>query len=280
MDANARHRDRALPPLSGQTLSGVAALLAVCGFAFVALPPLLSGASTRSMPFAEGPEPVAVSAPGPEAPPPEAVPPAAPAPAALVPRPGNRPPTLRRVEFTRERVTAQSDLRLQVEVFDPDGDPVSLHTTWHLPSGPLATPTPVLPREHLERGARLQVTVVAADGSHESEPWVSGKIVVGNAAPTITTFPRGFDANGAFVYPIGAVDPDDDPLLEFALVEGPPGMRIEAHEGTLTWRPRPEQAGRHRVRVEVSDGLGGRSAQVFVLWVRTPRPADASGTER
>jgi hypothetical protein len=293
MQASAKRRDRSLPRLSGQTLSGAIVLIVAAGFATAAFPSLVSRSIARPDPFASqpprAPSPLApsVSAAGPQArlPGEEDAPGAGPAGApedatSRVQRPGNRPPIVEAVRFASEVVTTRGDLRLQIQAWDPDGDPLTVHTHWQVDGRPLEATRPVLARSDFVRGSRLRATVVADDGSHQSEPFTTAEIVVANAPPTITTFPKGFDATGAFVYPLGAVDPDGDHRLEFLLLEGPRGMRIEAHEGTLTWRPRPDQAGSHRVHLEVRDGYGGSESQVFVLEVRPGRVADGSLAER
>lgn len=293
MHARAKRRDRCLPRLSGQTLSGVIVLILAAGFATSAFPSLVSRSIARPDPFASQPPRIPsalappVSAGGPEgglsaageapgtgpAGSAEAVPDRA-------PRPGNRPPIVEAVRFASDVVTTRGDLRLQIQAWDPDGDPLTVRTRWQLDGRPLEGTRPILARSDFVRGSRLRATVIADDGSHQSEPFTTPEIVVANAPPTITTFPKGFDATGAFVYPLGAVDPDGDHRLEFLLLEGPRGMRIEAHEGTLTWRPRADQAGSHRVHLEVRDGYGGSESQVFVLEVRPGRAADGSLAER
>jgi hypothetical protein len=165
-------------------------------------------------------------------------------------------------------------------VWDPDGDPVTVRTTWTVDGREVDTRIPVLERSLFSRGAHIQAAVVALDGIHESQPFFTREIVVANAPPLMTTFPKGFDATGSFVYPMGAIDLDGDRGLEFHLIEGPPGMRIEAHDGTLTWRPGSDQGGRHSVRVEVRDGHGGRESQSFELDVRRPVPAPSALAER
>jgi hypothetical protein len=258
-----------VPRLSGQRLAGVAGLLALLTLSSSALPSLHAPRVPKPS-AALGPgsaQPAPVSAAGSEQPVPSDAPPAERFPA-LEPRPGNRAPVIRRAEFGSPRATALGDLRLQIEAHDPDGDPVYIRTRWQVDDREFETPTPVLPRIHLSRGATVRAWVIAVDGSNESPPYSTRTLVVENAPPTITTFPRGFDATGAFVYPLGAVDADGDRSLEFVLIEGPAGMRIEAHEGTVTWLPNADQIGRHPVRIEVRDGRGGRESQVFVLRVQ------------
>ena len=286
MNARARRWQWGGSSFSGRGLAGVIALLSVLGFGTAAVPALLA----RPFPRAHDRPPVPPVASAPEtadaAPEPGGTPESVPASrsagraAARRPRPDNRAPVVRRADFGSRTITTRGDLRLQIEAWDPDGDPLTIRTTWHLGGRVIETATPVLPRSAFARGDRLRATVVVGDGQDESPAFETDAFVVANAPPTITTFPKGFDATGSFVYPLGAVDPDGDRNLAFRLREGPDGMRIEAHEGTLTWRPRPGQTGRHRVVVEVDDGRGGLESQVFVLQVRRPLTPRSKLAER
>lgn len=278
MQARERRGDRALPSLSGQSLSGAMALLAVLGFATTALPSLQPDPKVLSRPEPRSaPPPAPVSAPGPAAPATPPAPAAAVPPAPSVP---NHPPVVRRADFPDSRVTALGDLRLAIEAFDPEGDPIDLRTTWRVGAVEIVTPTPVLPRQRFARGDRIRASVVALDGRDESAPFETREVVVANAAPRILSFPTGFDATGAFVYPIEAIDPDGDRDLGYRLLEGPDGMRIEAREGVLRWHPRADQLGRHAVRIEVHDGRDGREVQAFTLDVTRPSTPEQRLGER
>ncbi len=190
------------------------------------------------------------------------------------------PPRIESVSLGQGPATASRDLRLEIHASDPDGDPVRLLTWWSINGHELGTVAPLLAKAHLRRGDTISARVVAFDASHESAPFLTDVIVIENAPPLITTFPMGFDAAGGFVYPIGAVDPDGDHNLEYHLLEGPDGMAIEPHEGTLTWVPGADQKGRHTVRVEVRDGQGGVGQQEFDLQVRQPLPAPSKLANR
>ncbi len=285
MNARARQWEWGDSLLSGRTWTGVIALLSVLGFGTAAIPALLSHPLPR-LPDRPATPPVSsaaaetTSTPTTRSPGPAPKPLAAPPHAERRARPGNQAPVVRRADFATRSITTQGDLRLQIEAWDPDGDPLTIRTIWHLGSREIETAAPVLPRSAFARGDSLRATVVVRDGTDESPAFETEAVVVTNAPPTITTFPKGFDATGTFVYALGAVDPDGDRNLAFRLREAPEGMRIEAHEGTLTWRPSAGQAGRHRVVVEVDDGLGGLESQAFVLQVRQPRAARSELAER
>ena len=261
------HR-RTLPNVSGPMLAGVMAVLAVLGFGS-ALPSLSGAMLDRRGTF---PNTGAPAAPKARVAPrhARAAAPALPAAPASDPSDGteNEAPRIGNVRFRPAVATVGQDLRLQVEAFDPEGDPVVLRTEWTVDGQEIETPEPVLPRSRFTRGSSIRARVRAGDGRHESTPFATHEIAVSNAPPVITTFPGGFDETGAFVYPLAAVDPDGDDHLRFRLLEGPPGMRLGADDAVLRWQPRADQVGRHAVRLEVSDGHGGASLQSFDLVAR------------
>lgn len=264
-------------------LSGVAAVLAVIGFGSTALPSLSVGgldrrdtfpASDRVAPIAptHRPVPAPASARIPEPPPPRAR------------EAAGSEPRIREVRFRPAVATAGQDLRLQVEAWDPEGDPVTLQTEWIVDGRRIETSEAVLAHAEFARGSaiRARVRVRAGDGERKSALFSTDEIAVSNAPPVFTTFPGGFDATGTLVYPLSASDPDGDAELRFRLLEGPRGMRLEA-DGVLRWQPGPDQGGRHPVRLEVRDGHGGSDVQSFDLHVRrgrTPRPRAAEPEPR
>lgn len=279
MDAREERTNRAiLPDLSGPAVPGLLALLATLLLGAALLGPDLADSSSPALLAAV--ESSATTLPQPqelgegplEGPPP---PPREP----LV-APAGAPPRIESVSFGPGPVTAAGDLRLKIHASDPDGDPVRLRTWWSINGHELETTAPVLPQAYLQRGDAIAVRVVASDGEAESAPFLADAVVVENATPQITTFPKGFDATGAFVYPIGAIDPDGDRDLQYRLLEGPSGMTVEPHEGTLTWLPGSDQKGRHPVQVQVLDGRGGLQVQAFDLVVRETRPVPADLADR
>jgi hypothetical protein len=73
------------------------------------------------------------------------------------------------------------------------------------------------------------------------------------------------------VYAAEAADPDGDSVT-YALVAGPPAMRIDAATGRLAWLPPPEAVGTYDVRLTAADGRGGIAEQQFLLHVAEPPP--------
>ncbi len=67
-------------------------------------------------------------------------------------------------------------------------------------------------------------------------------------------------------YQLAASDPDGDPL-SYSLVKGPVGMMLDDNTKILSWLVTSEDIGQYEVTLEVSDGKGGVTPQVFVLVV-------------
>ncbi len=67
-------------------------------------------------------------------------------------------------------------------------------------------------------------------------------------------------------YELAASDPDGD-ALSYKLVLGPPDMFLDANTLTLTWYVTSEDIGEHAISLEVDDGHGGVTVQMFMLVV-------------
>jgi hypothetical protein len=121
----------------------------------------------------------------------------------------------------------------------------------------------------LRRGDEIAVSVVASDGEDESEAFDAPSLVLGNAAPEITsTPPPGMGADGVYRYVVEATDPDRDRGLRFSLASAPPGAQVDPIGGEITFSPSFEQAGVHAIEVVVQDGHGGEAKQRFEVTVK------------
>jgi fibro-slime domain-containing protein/RHS repeat-associated protein len=69
-----------------------------------------------------------------------------------------------------------------------------------------------------------------------------------------------------YIYPVKAVDPDDDQLA-FRKIQGPDGLSINQKNGLILWAPMPTQIGDHDVKIEVTDGRGGIAIQEHTICV-------------
>ena len=181
---------------------------------------------------------------------------------------GNRPPQILQVVIEpMTDVTVGNDITASPRATDPDGDPVSYSYRWQVNDREIGQNEAVLRAVHYSRGDRIRLSVTASDGQQESEALQSQEIVVGNAAPVITSVPAGFEEDGTFRYKVEAEDPDGDSLFRYRLVEGPKGMKLDVVSGELAWKPDESQAGTHRVSLEVDDRSGGVATQLFDVQV-------------
>lgn len=188
------------------------------------------------------------------------------APATATARVANRPPVLLGVVIEPLGVvTRDQDVVAVPRARDPDGDELEFEFRWWVNGQPSEEEGATLPSERFQRGDRIELEVVASDGSERSEPLRSQPFEVENAPPRITSQPGGFTADGSFQYRLSAEDADGDSALLWRLIEGPRGMQLDGSSQLVSWRPAPQQAGEHPVVLEVRDRLGGTSRQEFSL---------------
>ena len=186
----------------------------------------------------------------------------------------NQPPVLLGVLLEPQgQITTQHDVTAIPRANDPDGDELEYEFEWWVNGRRVDLDEAVLPTRHFRRGDRVELAVVASDGTAETDPLRSHPIEVLNAPPRIASEPPGLDESGAFRYQATAEDPDGDRQLRYRLAEAPSGMRVTPLDGLLTWEPRRTQSGRHPVVLEVEDGLGGKTTQSFELQVDFTHPA-------
>ncbi|MEM7412969.1 MAG: putative Ig domain-containing protein [Myxococcota bacterium] len=179
---------------------------------------------------------------------------------------GNSAPTLHALRLDpEERVSAGSDVTARPQATDQDDDPLEYTYRWDVNGETVWTESDVLSSELFERGDSIVVTVTASDGNDESNEIRSAPIPVVNSNPVITSTPGAFDDEGRFIYPLEVSDPDGDQKFRYRLAKGPLGMEIDIVDGTVRWTPTESQAGKHPVRIEVSDANGGMATQSFLV---------------
>lgn len=93
-----------------------------------------------------------------------------------------------------------------------------------------------------------------------------------NQAPTIQSKPpiEGL-AGKPYTYQVQATDPNQD-ALTYKLLMAPQGMTIQASTGLIAWNPAIANLGNHSVLVQVADGRGGITTQLFNLTVADDVP--------
>jgi hypothetical protein len=177
----------------------------------------------------------------------------------------NQPPTVQRLRVAPSNtVTAGEIIEASAEARDPEGDPLEFVYTWELNGREVGgDPGAEFDTSGLTTGDVLRVEVRASDGESLSEPFHSPDIRITNRPPRVVSRPGASSSGGGFAYTVVAEDPDGDTPLRFELEDAPEGMQIGAHDGEIHWTPRPDQAGRHQIRVVVDDLRGGRVSHVF-----------------
>lgn len=130
---------------------------------------------------------------------------------------GNGAPEIVAAHFEPARPTPGSSVRAIVETLDPDGDDVWLQYTWRINGLDVdgATTDRLLLRD-VEKGAAVEVEIVANDGKDRSEPWrVESEIF--NAIPEIGLVRMEPESVVAGDQPIvvrpEATDRDGDPIV-------------------------------------------------------------------
>ena len=168
-------------------------------------------------------------------------------------RVGNQAPRVGRVYLTPEGdIRAGVVVKAHPDAEDADNDALSFSYRWTV-NGREVGSERELDTDGLKRGDRLQVEVVASDGSSESVPAESPEVVLANTPPRILQLPALESDSGSLTYRFEAEDADGDRNLRFFLDDGPAGMEIDSISGVLTWRPSASQAGVHPVTVGVKD---------------------------
>lgn len=159
-----------------------------------------------------------------------------------------------------------------ITAIDPDGDPLR-YSLDAGPSGMAINASGVLawqvPAELL--GQKLPVTVRVEDGRTGTTTQSFQIEIVSqasNSAPRVVSTPPLTGIVGrTYVYNMEAADPEGD-LVSWSLSQAPPGMSIDALEGTLRWTPAADQTGPQDVVVQVKDIFLAGAEQSFTIDVR------------
>jgi RHS repeat-associated protein len=157
----------------------------------------------------------------------------------------------------------------EVAAVDPDGGDV-LYALAAGPAGMTLDPTtgamswtPTL-ADVGEVGVGIAIS--DADGGLSAQGFIL-TVRESNAAPVVTSTPPATTWAGApYLYKAKATDADGDPLA-WALVSGPPGMKVLASTGLVSWVPEASDAGEVSVTVAVSDGWGAVVEHAWTLTV-------------
>ena len=88
-----------------------------------------------------------------------------------------------------------------------------------------------------------------------------------NRSPVITSIPRAEALLGqVYTYEMKATDADSD-AVSYILLSEPQGMTLNAQSGRLTWMPAAGDLGNQSITLQVQDGHGGKTTQIYNLSV-------------
>ncbi|MBC2711713.1 MAG: cadherin-like domain-containing protein [Desulfosarcina sp.] len=149
---------------------------------------------------------------------------------------------------------------------DPDGDPLIFLVLTNPSHGSLSGTPPDLTYTPVQDYRGDDSFDFQVDDNNGGTATATVSIsVFSNQLPRITSMPLTVAAlEYEYVYPVIAVDPDEDPLA-YSLVAAPDGMVLE-DAGVLRWTPTEDQISDFGVSIQVADGYGGIDTQTY--WIR------------
>jgi hypothetical protein len=157
-----------------------------------------------------------------------------------------------------------TDLSINADVSDVDGDDVVLRVKWFVNEEEVSAEE-VLSGSKIKAADKVYADVTPFDGTDEGLPLGSDYIIVQNSPPAFITMPfssNNSDKDGGFE----VKDPDGD-NIDLLLEEGPPGMRLEG--ARLVWEiPEVEKDTSFTVKVKARDERGGENSISFFLDVK------------
>jgi hypothetical protein len=190
---------------------------------------------------------------------------------------GNSPPIVTRASVTPETPEAGERVTAQIDVKDPDDDPVSVNYRWYKNAIQVKEGDEPFLDTGGSAGATIVLEVVARDLSMVGSPVRSNPISVRNSPPKIVSMPPTAGRSERYEYRVKAEDRDGD-TVTYQVEKGPPGMTIESSTGQLLWSIPADQRGTTPVRITASDGQGGMAIQEFEIVLTPAVPDKSSGT--
>src|SRR5207245_11461356 len=114
-----------------------------------------------------------------------AEPPATPA-APMAGPSGNHPPSVLSARIYPTDVTLDTELRVDIQGEDADGDRVTFQYKWVVNGVPVPGATaPAFKPERLKKGDRVTAEIVPTDGKADGAVFTTGPVTIGNTAPRI-----------------------------------------------------------------------------------------------
>ena len=176
----------------------------------------------------------------------------------------NSPPEINSVEISPSSPRHGTDLSLDADVEDVDGDDITLNARWFVNNEEVGTGE-TLSGSEIKAADQVYALVTPSDGTGEGFPVNTGWVLVQNSAPEVTL---GTPQKEEKVtnYELEVKDPDGD-NVELSLEESPPGMRLEGTR--LVWEaPEVQRDTSFNVTVKARDERGGETSLSFSLDIK------------
>ena len=179
----------------------------------------------------------------------------------------NSPPVIQEVWIEPKVAYVTDRLKANLKSLDLDGDFIYPTYQWEK-NGTLLTEERggILERGQFKKGDTIAVLVTPDDRETLGVPKKSETFIISNSPPIILSSPPTSVEKTTYIYQVKANDPDNDPLT-FALKSGPKKMEMDNKTGLIRWEIRKEDKGNHSVEIEVSDDVGAKSIQRYILTV-------------
>ena len=130
---------------------------------------------------------------------------------------GNHPPVIRSAVIFPAAVTIETELRVEAQSEDMDGDPVTYRYKWLVNGAPVSGETaPQFKTDGLKNGDRITVELTPNDGKIDGAVLVTNPVTVGNTAPDIAEIhlePVPVHRGEPLKVKVIAGDPDGDPVI-------------------------------------------------------------------
>src|SRR5438876_5074261 len=127
---------------------------------------------------------------------------------------GNHPPSILSARIFPPDVTVGTELRVESQSEDADGDRVTYRYQWFVNGVPAAT-EPAFRPESLKKGDRITVEVIPNDGKVDGPVFRTLPVTMGNGAPYIVEIhlePVPLHRGEQLTVKVVAEDPDGDPV--------------------------------------------------------------------
>ena len=176
----------------------------------------------------------------------------------------NSPPRINSLVISPEEPKHGTQLSLNADVTDADGDVRSLLVKWFVNEEEVST-SQVLSGSEFKAADKVYALATPFDGTEEGFPVNSGWVLVQNSAPEFISAPPSIEGI-TMNYDVEVNDGDGD-NVDLSLEAGPPGMRLEGNK--LVWEaPEVSKDTSFVVKLKARDERGGETVNSFSLDLR------------